>query len=247
MDDLCPLCALFQESTIHALWECSAAQDVWHGNVRALQKCGIGLLDFVALLEYLLDRLNKTEVEMFLVQAWLIWNQRNRVVYGGKLLELGWLNRCAAELLEEFQQSQVSLQADAAVGATRQVVQNDGTRWIPPPQAVYKLNYNAAMFEDSTSTGFGAVIRNSTRKVMVAMTVKGPVVQGSEMAELLACRKVLELTIDAGFTMLIVEGDNFNATRCIALGSDIQSAIGHVVEDIKHLLGALEWASVSCT
>ena len=70
---------------------------------------------------------------MFLVQAWLIWNQRNRVVYGGKLLELGWLNRCAAELLEEFQQSQVSLQADAAVGATRQVVQNDGTRWIPPP------------------------------------------------------------------------------------------------------------------
>ena len=133
MDDLCPLSALFKESTIHALWECSAAQDVWHGNVRALQKCGIGLLDFVALLEYLLDRLNKTEVEMFLVQAWLIWNQRNRVVYGGKLLELGWLNRCAAELLEEFQQSQVSLQADAAVGATRQVVQNDGMHWIAPP------------------------------------------------------------------------------------------------------------------
>ena len=47
-------------------------QDVWHGSVKALQKCGIGLLDFVALLEYLLDRLNKTEVEMFLVQAWLI-------------------------------------------------------------------------------------------------------------------------------------------------------------------------------
>ena len=84
-----------------------------------MQKCGIGLLDFVALLEYLLDRLNKTEVEMFLVQAWLIWNQRNRVVYGGKLLELGWLNRCAAELLEEFQQLQVSLQAEKAVGATR--------------------------------------------------------------------------------------------------------------------------------
>ena len=93
-----------------------------------MQKCGIGLLDFVALLEYLLDRLNKTEVEMFLVQAWLIWNQRNRVVYGGKLLEPGWLNKRAVELLEEFQQSQVSLQADTAVSATRQVVQSDGMR-----------------------------------------------------------------------------------------------------------------------
>ena len=112
---------------------------------------------------------------------------------------------------------------------------------------MYKLNYDAAVFEDSASSGFGAVIRNSTGEVMASMTVKGPTVRGSEVAELLACRKVLELTIDAGFTVLIVEGDNFNATRCIALGSDIQSAIGHMVGDIKHLLGALEWASVSCT
>ena len=74
LDELCPLCGLFQESTIHALWECSAAQDVWHGSVRALQKCGTGQLDFVTLLEYLLDQINKIEVEMFLVQAWLIWN-----------------------------------------------------------------------------------------------------------------------------------------------------------------------------
>ena len=66
-----------------------------------------------------MDRINKIEVEMFLVQARLIWNQRNRVVYEGKLLELGWLNKRAAELLEEFQQSQVNLQADAVVGATR--------------------------------------------------------------------------------------------------------------------------------
>ena len=40
-------------------------------------------------------------------------------MYGAKLLEPGWLNRRAAELLEEFQQLQVSLQAEKAVGATR--------------------------------------------------------------------------------------------------------------------------------
>ena len=112
---------------------------------------------------------------------------------------------------------------------------------------MFKLNYDAAVFKDSTSSGFGAVIRNSTGEVMAAMTVKGPVVQGSEMTELLACRKALEFAIDAGFSVLIVEGDSVTATRCIASGSDIQSAIGNVVGDIRHLLGALEWASVSCT
>ena len=104
---------------------------------------------------------------------------------------------------------------------TRQVLQNDGTHWIPPPQAVYKLNYDAAMFEDSASTGFDAVIRNSTEEVMAGMTIKGPAVQGSEVAEPLACRKALEFAIDASFSMLIVEGDSVNATRCIASGSDI--------------------------
>ena len=38
---------------------------------------------------------------------------------------------------------------------------------------MYKLNYNAAAFEDSASIGFDAVIRNSTGEVMATMTVKG--------------------------------------------------------------------------
>ena len=82
---------------------------------------------------------------------------------------------------------------------------------------------------------------------MAVMTVKGPVVQGSDMAELLACHKALEFAIDASFTVLAVEGDSVNATRWIALGTENQSAIGHVVGDIWHLAGALEWTYVSCT
>ena len=40
------------------------------------------------------------------------------------------------------------------------------------------------------------------------------------MIELLACRKALEFAIDAGFMVLIVEGDSVNATRCIASGTN---------------------------
>ncbi|KAK9988414.1 hypothetical protein SO802_028653 [Lithocarpus litseifolius] len=93
LDELCPLCSRVQESTIHALRECEAAQDIWHGSARALQKCGTGQTDFITLLEYLLDRMEKTEVELMIVQAWLIWNQRNRVVHGGKFMDPGWLNK----------------------------------------------------------------------------------------------------------------------------------------------------------
>ena len=49
---------------------------------------------------------------------------------------------------------------------------------------------------------------------MAAMVAKGPEVFCSEEAELLACRKAIEFAVDAGFSKLVIEGDNsstFNA------------------------------------
>ena len=112
---------------------------------------------------------------------------------------------------------------------------------------MYKLNYNATVFADNASYRFSAVIRNFSGEVMAAMTAKGPAIQCNEEAELLACHKVMEFAIDAGFTVLIVEGDSVNATRSIASGKDNRLAIGHVVGDIRHLMGAFEWISVNCT
>ena len=167
-----------------------------------------------------------------LVQAWSIWNQRNKVVHGGKFLEPGWLNKRAAELLKEFQRSQESLQADFMHSVTHQVLQNARTSWQLPPQSVYKLNYDAVVSANNTSSGFSAMIRNSRGEVMAAMTAKGLAVQCSEEAELLACRKAMEFATDVGFTVLIVEGDSVNATRSIISTKDNQSALRHIVGDI---------------
>ena len=94
---------------------------------------------------------------------------------------------------------------------------------------MYKLNYDAAMFADYAGSGFGAVIRNSSGEVMATMTAKGPAVQDSDEAELLACHKALKFAIDAGFTVLIIEGDSVNAMRCIVSGKGNQLALGHEI------------------
>ena len=85
---------------------------VWDGSLKILQNGASGLADFIHLIEYLLDRVELHDMEEVLVQAWKIWNQRNRVVRGGKFHDPGWLINQARELLKEFQIAQEQMRTE---------------------------------------------------------------------------------------------------------------------------------------
>ena len=68
----CPMCTRFPETVVHVFWECDAAQDVWAGSLKSLQKGVHGMTDMVQLLEYLMERLALEDIELVLVQAWFI-------------------------------------------------------------------------------------------------------------------------------------------------------------------------------
>ena len=52
----------------------------------------------------------------------------------------------------------------------------------------YKLNFDASIFQDGENSGVGVIIRNDRGEVMAALSAKGPLVTGSEEAEIFACR-----------------------------------------------------------
>ncbi|XP_075675246.1 uncharacterized protein LOC142644544 [Castanea sativa] len=120
-------------------------------------------------------------------------------------------------------------------------MQNSRTDWEPPPESAFKLNFDAAIFSEVNRTGVGAIIRNYKGEVMAAMSAREPTVHSSEEGELLACRK----TIDAGFSRLVLEGDNVNVIKAISSQEANISLLGNVVEDIKHLIRGLQWVSIS--
>ena len=80
---------------------------------------------------------------------------------------------------------------------------------------------------------------------MAPMYARGSAVRSSEEGELLACRKAVEFAIDAGFSMLVIEGDNVNVIKAISLQEANISLLGNVVEDIKHLIRGLQRVSIS--
>ena len=187
----------------------------------------------------LLNRLTKSEFELFLVQAWFIWNQRNTVLHGGSFEDPGWLNKRAFDFLKEFQQTQMQLSIPATT-PIRNV-------WQPLPQSVYKLNFDTTIFTDLNCSGFGAIIQNDRGEVIVAMSVKGPPITNSEEVEALACRKALEFSIDADFLELIIKGDNANVMRAISSLLPNHSLLGHIIEDVKCLMCGLQYVSVNST
>ncbi|XP_023898690.1 uncharacterized protein LOC112010575 [Quercus suber] len=199
-DMLCHCCKSVTEDTLHAVWGYGAAQDVWAGSLKVLQKFQTNHVDFLQLFEALVDRLSTTEMELFLVQAWLIWNQRNVMVHGGQMKNPGWLTKRAAELLEEYKKAQATLEIPRATPGR--------SYWKPPPQEVYKLNFDAAIFSNLNCSGVGAIIRKFDGGVMAGIAAKGDYVHNSDDAEALACRKDLEFAREAGFSSLIIEGDN---------------------------------------
>ena len=109
VETVCPICLQSLENEVHVLWDYPATQDVWAGSQTKLQKCPLGQQDVLQLFDYLMHRLEPEEIELFLVQAWMLWNQQNCVLHGGKLKDLGWLNTRAEEWLDESAQAQEQL------------------------------------------------------------------------------------------------------------------------------------------
>ena len=80
---------------------------------------------------------------------------------------------------------------------------------------------------------------------MAAMFVKGPSVSSSEEAEVLACRKASEFSMEAGFLELIIEGNNTTIMKVAVGSSSGYLLLGHVYEDIHCSLCGLHSVEIS--
>ena len=111
---------------------------------------------------------------------------------------------------------------------------------------LFKLNFDGACFDDGAASGNGVVIWNEKGEVMVAIAVRGGAVRDSEEVEVMACCKALEFAIDAGFTEIILEGDNAMVMKTISQAQPDLSRLGLIYEDIWCLVVGFNSISTNC-
>ena len=55
----------------------------------------------------------------------------------------------------------------------------------------------------------------------------------------------IEFSIEAGFSELVIEGDNVNVMVAVSCSSVNHSLLGHIFEDVHYYLCGLQFASIS--
>ena len=62
------------------------------------------------------------------------------------------------------------------------------------------------------------------------MSAKCPYVHNSEEAKVMVCRRAIKFSKDAGFSRLIIEGDNLNVMRALSNPPENKSLLGHIYD-----------------
>ena len=159
------------------------------------------------------------------------------MIHGGMLQEPSRLVKCAIDVLQEYRGTRELLTIHSSVGLVQ--------KWEPPTGSSYKINFDAAVFVEINASSVGVIVRNDKGETMAALSASGPPVQDSKEAKVLACRRALEFAIEAGFTELVLEGDNSIVMKSIMSPQPNMSRLGHAYEDKKCIAARLSRVEVS--
>ena len=103
IDPKCVVCGSSDETTLHILWQCPLARNVWALVRGKLQKCGSSTRTFFYLAQTLMEKLSQKELEMWAMVAWSIWNARNRLYFEASQTSPHAILKSAETLLEDYQ------------------------------------------------------------------------------------------------------------------------------------------------
>jgi len=89
------------------------------------------------------------------------------------------------------------------------------TRWLPPPEGLYKANFDATFFGNSGMVGIGVVACDSEGEIIVALSQKIREPHSVDAAEAIACSRAIAFARELSLFSVIVEGDSLRVVQAV--------------------------------
>ncbi|KAL3537646.1 hypothetical protein ACH5RR_001012, partial [Cinchona calisaya] len=236
----CAHCSSDWEDLNHSLFECQLTQEVWRlSGIGGLvdqfkQPCGwLRVRETIA-------KVGNDEGERFAVHAWLIWCNRNLLIFEGKGRSPEIISGSAINLQEAFKM--------ANLPRSPNVDRAEVVRWQLPTPSSLKANFDAAVFKEMAcgGVGVGVVIHDSKGRFVAGLAERIQGMTNPEIAEMIAARRAPEFGAKLNNSGFILEGDARRVISACLTDEDDLSDLGSLVMDtccwIKHLqVSEINW------
>lgn len=203
-DGFCSVCGCEMESVVHALWSCSAANDVWLQSGLSVQKWDRLIHSFFDLMELLQTRLSLDDALFFCCQAYFIWEQRNKVVFES------WVHN---PIMVVLRAKNLFMDYSAGCSSGGMSGRNDNgvavvvsEPWKAPMAGWYKINWAVHRNAESGSWWSGILVQNHEGQVMAAKVGLLPSFPRGFGPGIGAVIQVLSFGLEMGFLDVIIEG-----------------------------------------
>jgi ribonuclease HI len=229
----CPCCEMEDEDALHAMWLCPAARDVWGNSGSVFQKYCYAGTNFKGLLAYCMERGTKEDLELMAVIARRIWLRRNAWLFERRFEHPNTVYYEASKVLLEFKRCNIKEKELSLSEGGEEAQSRRQTHWIPPPDGVIKVNWDAALNVAKGWIGQGIIARNSKGLCLGARSITQQVRTDAKTAETMAALQAMQFCKEAGFWKVIFEGDATQVVKEILSGSPTFSKAGHFIESIQ--------------
>lgn len=230
----CPICEQEEETTIHILWLCPSAMDVWNEGARIFQKCSYREPNFLLLVEKMLQRCDAEEFMQFVGIARRILLRRNDLVYGGNFWH-------PAEIIRHMQSARLSYNvAHAGVHTTRETGRQ--LQWLAPPTGWIMANWDASVDRPRGIWGMGVIVRNSAGDLMAARCCSRMGYLEPTDAEALAALEATQICRNLGYDWVKFVGDAKAIVEGVNSDEQDWSKKGNIIDGIRSTVqGFTHW------
>jgi hypothetical protein len=226
----CPCCTIEDETTLHALWSCPAARDVWGGHLSCFQKCYCEGTTFRFLVEYCVEKMSREELDLMAVVAQRIWLWRNTLVFEGTYVHPDIVYKEGATSLNEFKRCNGKECIELSPEGTDPSLRT--TSWTPPPSGIFKVNWDASLNLKKGWIGLGVIVRDCNGVCLGARSVTKQMKVDSKTIEVMAALFAMQFSKEVGFLDVIFEGDAAQVVKEINSVRPYVSRVGHFLENI---------------
>ncbi|KAL5541901.1 hypothetical protein UlMin_009611 [Ulmus minor] len=228
----CPNCNETDDTTLHALWGCKILEPL---KVLCDSFIRFKLPPQCDLKEFLLtanDCLSLENMEFLCVLLWRIWFRRNKWIHEQLWLDDESCFSWARQYLVDFQDANFQKDVLPKQGASKP--------WQAPIFGWVKVNSDAAWCSKQKKFGLGAIIRDSTGKVLGSVATPIFASVSVAVAEAWAIERGAALAKQLGFPTVVLESDCLAVIKALDLRFANVSEINYVMgNQVAHSLARL--------